>query len=156
MLPHSPFPGYPTETYFWQGWQMNSQKVSEMQKVWAQGSWIKGSHGVRYSHKIRLEVEDQGACIEQRRAQTTWIQCLHQTSSVVNAREGGVWPGLWQMVTALWKTSKGNASTGLIYTYLRCTPSSGFGQTSSCCRCTVSDQKVNAAKHLLLSLALLF
>lgn len=63
------------------------------------------------------------------------------------------------MVTALWKTSKANASTELIYTYftyLRCTPSSGFGQTSFCCRCVVSDQKVNAAKHLLLSLALLF
>lgn len=60
-------------------------------------------------------------------------------SSIVTAGEGGVWPGLWQMVTALWKTSKRNASIGLIYTYLRCTPSSGFGQTSFCCRCTVSD-----------------
>lgn len=60
------------------------------------------------------------------------------------------------MMTALWKTSKGNASTGLIYTYIRHTSGSGFGQNSFCCRCTASDQKVNAAKHHLLALALLF
>lgn len=60
------------------------------------------------------------------------------------------------MVTAIWKRAKGNASSGLIYTYISHTPRSGFGQNSFCCRCTASDQKVNAAEHLLLVLALLF
>lgn len=58
MLPHSPLPGHPKESYIWERWWMNSQKITKKN---AEGlsTESRGCHRVGYFHKTRFEVEDQ-------------------------------------------------------------------------------------------------